>query len=80
VAVWEDGQRVVKPMRYQCRPAGLPSAVRYREAWHLQRQARQPWRLLEASVRLHTRCDRRWSLLRARGMPGQLPYLHQQCL
>lgn len=25
VMVWEDGQRVVKPMRYQCRPAGLPS-------------------------------------------------------
>ncbi|WP_101927015.1 MULTISPECIES: SOS response-associated peptidase family protein [Luteimonas] len=26
VMVWEDGQRVVKPMRYQCRPAGKPSS------------------------------------------------------
>lgn len=25
VMVWEDGQRVVKPMRYQCRPAGKPA-------------------------------------------------------
>ncbi|OUM00047.1 SOS response-associated peptidase family protein [Variovorax sp. JS1663] len=24
VIVWEDGKRVVKPMRYQCRPAGKP--------------------------------------------------------
>jgi putative SOS response-associated peptidase YedK len=24
VMVWEDGRRVVKPMRYQCRPAGKP--------------------------------------------------------
>lgn len=23
--VWEDGRRVVKPMRYQCRPAGKPA-------------------------------------------------------
>ena len=22
--VWEDGGRVIKPMRYQCRPAGKP--------------------------------------------------------
>ena len=26
VMVWENGQRVVKPMRYQCRPAGKPSS------------------------------------------------------
>jgi putative SOS response-associated peptidase YedK len=26
VMVWESGQRVVKPMRYQCRPAGKPAA------------------------------------------------------
>jgi putative SOS response-associated peptidase YedK len=26
VMVWEGGQRVVKPMRYQCRPAGKPAA------------------------------------------------------
>ncbi|WP_140637373.1 SOS response-associated peptidase family protein [Methylibium rhizosphaerae] len=25
VMVWEDGQRVVKPMRYQCRPPGKPA-------------------------------------------------------
>jgi putative SOS response-associated peptidase YedK len=25
VMVWEGGQRVVKPMRYQCRPAGKPA-------------------------------------------------------
>lgn len=25
VMVWENGQRVVKPMRYQCRPAGKPA-------------------------------------------------------
>lgn len=26
VMVWEDGQRVIKPMRYQCRPAGKPAS------------------------------------------------------
>src|SRR5690606_40505435 len=26
VLVWEDGARVLKPMRYQCRPAGKPAA------------------------------------------------------
>ncbi|MDM0109918.1 SOS response-associated peptidase family protein [Variovorax sp. J22R24] len=26
VMVWEDGQRVVKPMRYLCRPAGKPAS------------------------------------------------------
>lgn len=26
VMVWEQGRRVVKPMRYQCRPAGKPAA------------------------------------------------------
>lgn len=25
VMVWEDGKRIVKPMRYQCRPAGKPA-------------------------------------------------------
>src|SRR5690606_40087640 len=25
VMVWENGQRVVKPMRYQCRPCGKPA-------------------------------------------------------
>lgn len=25
VMVWEDGRRVVRPMRYQCRPAGKPA-------------------------------------------------------
>lgn len=25
VLIWEDGQRVIKPMRYQCRPAGKPA-------------------------------------------------------
>lgn len=25
VMVWEDGKRVLKPMRYQCRPAGKPA-------------------------------------------------------
>ena len=25
VTVWEDGRRVIKPMRYQCRPAGKPA-------------------------------------------------------
>jgi putative SOS response-associated peptidase YedK len=25
VMVWEDGQRVIKPMRYQCRPGGKPA-------------------------------------------------------
>jgi hypothetical protein len=25
VIVWEDGRRVMKPMRYQCRPAGKPA-------------------------------------------------------
>ncbi|MBC7938648.1 MAG: hypothetical protein H7Z19_02605 [Chitinophagaceae bacterium] len=23
--VWEDGKRVIKPMRYECRPAGKPA-------------------------------------------------------
>lgn len=27
VMVWEDGQRVIKPMRYHCRPAGKPPKV-----------------------------------------------------
>ncbi|CAN7782066.1 SOS response-associated peptidase [Variovorax sp. LjRoot175] len=31
VMIWEDGQRVIKPMRYQCRPAGKP--VRYDSAY-----------------------------------------------
>ncbi|MDQ3288818.1 MAG: SOS response-associated peptidase [Pseudomonadota bacterium] len=26
VMVWEDGRRLIKPMRYQCRPAGKPAA------------------------------------------------------
>lgn len=26
VMIWEDGQRVIKPMRYQCRPAGKPAS------------------------------------------------------
>jgi putative SOS response-associated peptidase YedK len=26
VLVWENGQRVIKPMRYQCRPAGKPAS------------------------------------------------------
>lgn len=26
VMVWEDGRRVIKPMRYQCRPAGKPAS------------------------------------------------------
>ena len=25
IIIWENGQRVVKPMRYQCRPAGKPA-------------------------------------------------------
>lgn len=25
VMIWENGRRVVKPMRYQCRPAGVPA-------------------------------------------------------
>ena len=25
VMVWEDGRRIIKPMRYQCRPAGKPA-------------------------------------------------------
>lgn len=25
VVVWEDGKRVIKPMRYQCRLAGKPA-------------------------------------------------------
>lgn len=25
VMIWENGRRVVKPMRYQCRPAGMPA-------------------------------------------------------
>lgn len=27
VIVWEDGQRIVKPMRYHCRPAGKPAKI-----------------------------------------------------
>lgn len=26
VMVWEDGRRIIRPMRYQCRPAGKPAA------------------------------------------------------
>lgn len=26
VMIWEDGRRVIKPMRYQCRPAGRPAS------------------------------------------------------
>jgi len=26
VMVWEDGRRVIKPMRYQCRPSGKPAS------------------------------------------------------
>jgi putative SOS response-associated peptidase YedK len=39
VMVWEDGRRVVKPMRYGCRPAGKPASydVRYPGTYNARR-------------------------------------------
>ena len=39
VMVWEDGQRVIKPMRYQCRPAGKPASydVKYPGTYNARR-------------------------------------------
>ena len=39
VMVWEDGQRLVKPMRYHCRPAGKPAAydTRYPGCYNARR-------------------------------------------
>jgi putative SOS response-associated peptidase YedK len=39
VMIWEDGRRVVKPMRYQCRPAGKPASydTRYPGTYNARR-------------------------------------------
>lgn len=39
VMVWEDGRRVIKPMRYQCRPAGKPASydVQYPGTYNARR-------------------------------------------
>ena len=39
VVVWEDGRRVIKPMRYQCRPAGKPASydVQYPGTYNARR-------------------------------------------
>lgn len=39
VMVWEDGQRLVKPMRYHCRPAGKPASydTRYPGCYNARR-------------------------------------------
>lgn len=39
VLIWEDGRRVVKPMRYQCRPAGKPASydTRYPGTYNARR-------------------------------------------
>ncbi len=41
VMVWEDGRRVVKPMRYQCRVAGTPAAfdTRYPGTYNARRDS-----------------------------------------
>ncbi len=72
VMVWEDGRRVVKPMRYQCRPAGKPAFFDSKVPGHLQRAARQPRRrLLEGGVRHLTRRDGGQCLLRERRPAGR---------
>ena len=66
VMIWEDGKRVVKPMRYGCRPAGKPAFYDVKVPGHLQRATRQPARLLEGPVRPHARPHRRQCVLRER--------------
>jgi hypothetical protein len=51
VMVWKDGPRVVKPMRYQCRPTGKPAKFDALSAGrHLRRPARQPGGDLEGRL------------------------------
>ena len=38
VMVMENGRRVIKPMRYQCRPAGV---LRHQVSWNVQRAPEQ---------------------------------------
>ena len=41
VMIWENGRRVVKPMRYQCRPAGKPASydVRFQGTYNARRDS-----------------------------------------
>lgn len=41
VMVWEDGRRMIKPMRYQCRPAGKPASfdLRYPGTYNARRDS-----------------------------------------
>ena len=59
VLVVENGKRVIKPMRYQCRLAGMPASSDYAKDGkverHLQRPQRQPGALLAAAVRVYPR-------------------------
>ena len=48
VIVSENGKRVLRPMRYGCRPAGL---LRCEVSGHVQRAPRQPRGILEGTVR-----------------------------
>ena len=65
VIVWEGGRRVIKPMRYQCRPAGKPASydVQYPGTYSA---TRQPGAVPEGAVRLHARHPRRERVLRER--------------
>lgn len=51
VMIVENGRRVVKPMRYQCRPAARPALLRSQVPRHLQRPSGQFEGLLEGSIR-----------------------------
>lgn len=66
VMIWEDGQRVIKPMRYGCRPAGKPAFydVKYPGTYNARRDNLQG--LLEGPVRAHPRAHRRQRVLRER--------------
>ena len=53
VMVWEDGQRVIKPMRYQCRPGGKPAFydVKYPGTYNARRDN------LEGFWKCERRCE-----------------------
>jgi hypothetical protein len=73
VLVVEDGQRVVKPMRYQCRIAGKPANYDVKYPGYVQRKMGQSRRLLEAIVRIPSRSGdgRRFLRERQQGKDGK---------
>src|SRR5471032_511190 len=65
VMVMENGRRVIKPMRYQCRPAGKPAIydVKYPGTYNA---AGQPGGFLEGAFWLYARPDASDRILRKR--------------